>query len=568
MSSHVKTEVVNLVAQDFTPADGMVTKMKRDKKEKGKYYLKKINASSKRHDPFPEKAPVSEDAMKRHDTGAQDIDISTIKTGVHKKRMEKKKERFMSRIEKTARAELLNKEDEGFLEGDEGEATYSIRQREIVDAVDVASATKHFELNLPKFGPYRFDYTRNGRHLLIGGKVGHVAAFDWMTKRLHAETNVMESVRDVQWLHVETMYAVAQKRWTFIYDKQGVELHCMKQLHDIKRLEFLPRHFLLVAGANTSFLHYLDVSTGALVKSFKTYEGPVDVMAQNPYNAMIFTGNSRGVVSMWSPNSNKPLVQMLTHKAPVQGIAVHHSGNYMATTGMDGFLRIWDLRKQAQMHAYKLARPASSIAMSQKGVVACSLGSLVHIYKDASTGTLAEPYLLYNAKGLVSDLKFCPYEDVLGVGHTEGFTSMLVPGSGNPNFDAYFDNPYESASQRKEREVRQLLDKIQPEMISLDPSDINKVNIQALEDKIEMRQKVLYQRPEEVKVTVKHRMRGRSAAKAKQNRLQGVRAERKKEYIQEKRAAEKEFLGLHGGNGEDKLSAPKSVLDRFKSKTK
>uniref|UniRef100_A0A1I7Y7S2 WD_REPEATS_REGION domain-containing protein n=1 Tax=Steinernema glaseri TaxID=37863 RepID=A0A1I7Y7S2_9BILA len=566
MPSHMKTEVVNLVATDLTPADGKFKKLKRDRKERAKYYMKKFG-SSKHNDPFPDKVPVNEDALKRHDTGAKDIDISTIKTGVHKKRMEKKKERFLSRIEKTARAELLNKEEDGFLEAEEGHATYSVRQRDIADAVDIASATKHFELDLPKFGPYRVDYTRNGRHLLIGGKRGHVAALDWMTKKLHTETNVMESVRDVQWLHVETMYAVAQKRWTFIYDKQGVELHCLKQLHDIKRLEFLPRHFLLVAGSNTSFLHYMDVSTGNMVKSFKTYEGPVDVMAQNPYNAMIFTGNSRGVVSMWSPNANKPLVQMLTHKSPVQGIAVHQSGNYMTTTGLDGFLRVWDLRKQAQLHAYRLPRPASHVAMSQKGVVACSLGSLVHIYKDASDGTLKEPYLLYNAKGLVSDLRFCPYEDVLGVGHTEGFTSMLVPGSGDPNFDAAFDNPYESVTQRKEREIRQLLDKIQPEMISLDPSDINRVNIPALEDKIEMRQKVLYQKPEEVKVTVRHRMRGRSGASAKQQRLQGVKADRKKEHIKQKREAEKEFLGLHGA-GEGEAPAQKSVLERFKNKTK
>jgi len=73
------------------------------------------------------------------------------------------------------------------------ERTYRFSQQALVGASDATSARKAFDLSLPDLGPYCLDYTPNGRHMLIGGRRGHLALFDWTRPRLVTELQARSS---------------------------------------------------------------------------------------------------------------------------------------------------------------------------------------------------------------------------------------------------------------------------------------------------------------------------------------------------------------------------------------
>ncbi|KAK7204745.1 WD40-repeat-containing domain protein [Myxozyma melibiosi] len=414
-------------------------------------------------------------------------------------------------------SELLLQEEAGFLEAEGMEKTYKFTQEELKKNVDVTTASKAFDLTLD-FGPYEIDYTTNGRKILLGGRKGHIASFDFREGALDAELNVNETVRDVKYLHNDQFFAVAQKKYVFIYDKTGAEVHCLKKHIEVTHMEFLKYHFLLATVGNAGWLKYQDTSTGDQVCELRTKMGPSTAMTHNAYNAIVHLGHSNGTVSLWSPNSTTPLVRMLCHKGPVQAIAVDRGGHYMASAGADGQLKIWDVRTYKEVHAYYTPTPANTLSISDRGLLAVGWGPHVTVWKDALKVKQKSPYMTHlNPGSTINDLRFCPFDDILGMGHDGGLSSLIVPGSGEPNFDALEANPYETVKQRRETEVQGLLNKLKPEMIALDPNFIGGIDARAPDErkqalKLETTSETDKIKEENKKLQVKAKTRGKNSA--------------------------------------------------------
>ncbi|KAI5293157.1 Small subunit (SSU) processome component [Ascosphaera acerosa] len=480
-------------------------------------------------------------------------------------------------------AELLHEEQGGFLEAEgELERTYRVRQDEIARSVGVEAAKGRLDLALDAFGPYVCDYTRNGRDLLLAGRKGHVATMDWREGRLAAELHLNETVRDACWLHNNQYFAVAQKKYVYIYDHQGTELHCLQKHLEPMHLQFLPYHFLLASTVAAGFLKYTDTSTGQLVAELPTRLGTPTALAQNPHNAIMHVGHQNGTVTLWSPTSTAPLVKALAHRGPVRSISIDRLGRYMLSTGQDQRMAVWDIRMFREMASYHTYQPGASVSISDRNLAAVGWGTQVSVWRGlferaapdvveagnsssdpSSLVKVQSPYMSWGGEGKrIERVRWCPYEDLLAVGHSAGLSTIMVPGAGEPNFDAGEANPFETAQQRQESEVRALLTKLKPEMISLDPDFVGRLDTVSNQKR---QAEIAEQRGEQAESAIeklKNRGRGRNSALRKYLRKHG-----QKNVIDEKRVRAEQLRKEYAERKKEKLRREKEglgpALDRF-----
>lgn len=510
------------------------------------------------------------DAQKEYGRG-KSIQTRHIKDKKLRGNLRALEDRYKDATLKAKDAEILLENTSGFLEPEgELERTYKVRQDDIQRDVAVETAKKGFELKLEGLGPYCADYTRNGKELLLAGRKGHVATMDWRDGKIGCELQLGETVRDAKWLHNNQYFAVAQKKHVYIYDHAGVEIHNLQDHIEVTNMEFLPYHFLLATIGNAGYLKYQDTSTGRLVTQMPTKQGTPTAFGQNPHNAIINVGHQNGTISMWSPNDTKPLVKILAHRGPVRALAVDREGRYMVSTGQDMKMSVWDVRTYKEVNNYFLRQPGSSLAISDRNIAAVGWGTQVSMWRNLFDKNVNDqvkvqsPYMAWGGEGQrVERVRWCPFEDVLAVSHDKGFSSAIVPGAGEPNFDALEINPYETTKQRQETEVKALLNKLQPEMISLNPDFVGNLDLATAAQR--KKERDLDKKVVDPIEDLKNRGRGKNSSLRKHLRKKGTKniIDERKLRIQELRKEQTKRLKEAKGQGEADLGP---ALARFSRK--
>ena len=397
------------------------------------------------------------------------------------------------------------------------EKTLKISQNYLKSNLPKYNSDNIFDLNLPETAPYTLDYTRNGKYLIIGGEKGNISIMDWRKKNLIIDFEVEKKINDVKFLQNETMFAAAQDDMLNIYDNQGIELHALDFIPSPLFLEYLPYHFLLVSALKNNYIKYLDISMGKIVSEIKTKNGIISCFCQNQQNAVIASGHSNGILNLWTPNFSEPVVKMFAHSNRINSVSIDNDGYTLITCGNEQKMKIWDLRNSyKEIYTYFNPNTVICNTVSQKNLLAIGYGNVIEIWKDYSKSKQKEPYMKHrfsNNKIKSKKMKFINFEDFLGIGTNFGFSQISVPGSAFANFDTFENNRYETKNQRRENEIKNLLEKIPYNMITINTNLINKVDPRSKkviekekeeEDKLKA-QKILEKQKKKIKMRLKNK---------------------------------------------------------------
>lgn len=259
----------------------------------------------------------------------------------------------------------------------------NISQAELQKYLPDQAASNIFELSLHA-GPYLATYDRSGANMLIAGQGGHLAMIRMVDKTLRMEMNVSnDTLFDACFLNNNALFCAARQREITIYDENGLEIHHLPRRGAL-HLDYLPYHWLLTSICVGGFIEYVDISTGEKVSQITTRIPRASCLRHNPENALLGVSSlGRTSVSLFSPNLPDPAMIIDCGSGGIMRHCFSSNGEYLITAGVNGLLKVFDLRSYGtELAAFSLPSSSlSDLSISQTDVLAVASAHRIDFYK-------------------------------------------------------------------------------------------------------------------------------------------------------------------------------------------
>lgn len=96
------------------------------------------------------------------------------------------------------------------------------------------------------------------------------------------------------------------------------------------------------------------------------------------------TGVSNGVIQVWDMKTQAVVTNFNEHKEGISAIAFSENGYYMASSGVDGLVKLWDLRNGNCLQNLEIGSPINALQFDYSGSYLAAAASDLSIFNTKS----------------------------------------------------------------------------------------------------------------------------------------------------------------------------------------
>jgi WD40 repeat protein len=247
-------------------------------------------------------------------------------------------------------------------------------------------------------------WSPDSRFLYSGGDDSSIKVWQVALGELSAEFKTSDNVMSLAAAPEEPLIAIALAGGVLkvLNVETGSEVFLERYKSGIVALGWSFDGRYLAAGTDT-LIEVWDMERQGLAAGIDT-GNTILALDWGSKSYLLATGSYRGIISLWSAESEESILKIAGHTRAVKALAWSPQGNYLASGGEGGVIRIWDLEARKELSQLRPghSKPVEDLAWSPDGsyLASCGQDLLVRVwnmsegeYLGAFTERIRKPFV-------------------------------------------------------------------------------------------------------------------------------------------------------------------------------
>lgn len=134
----------------------------------------------------------------------------------------------------------------------------------------------------------------------------------------------------------------------------------------VHSLAFSPDGSLLAVGDARGVIQYWDVTNPnapiQVYEPLSAHDGAVISLLFTPDGSSLISAGNDTLIHYWRPDQQKPERTLEGHSRRISGLGLNNQGTYLASTGIDGQLKVWSINNGVELLSLQEQWPIAAVA--------------------------------------------------------------------------------------------------------------------------------------------------------------------------------------------------------------